>query len=262
MTPAQILHTFARRTCIDRFSFWIAEYEPLVLSGQDRDGYYYTDEACNIFPRYNVLRSTLMEIEKIDFDKLPDLPTLFEVLANVGQLGNVELGRERQTLIASEARADELQKFRDTIASFDPTSEESIEPLFYRRVLSESEDERFWEKLDQHWGRGSTEYWYPMSDKTHPTLTFRSLEDVDYEIMISRIEKFLSTLKTSRIFELRENGESFEQEKDGIEFFYNGAEGYWFDNSMAWVVYCSHENTITMGGVIAHVLDGFPQTIW
>ncbi len=40
------------------------------------------------------------------------------------------------------------------------------------------------------------------------------------------------------------------------DYFWNG-EAYWFDDSLNWVVYKSHEGTITFGGewLINHVKD-------
>ncbi|MEL7128458.1 MAG: hypothetical protein AAGK23_02835 [Pseudomonadota bacterium] len=77
--------------------------------------------------------------------------------------------------------------------------------------------------------------------------------------MTSKINSFLSDLQIPRILELREFDESFEIDTEAVDFSYNGAEGYWFDKSMDWIVYCSHEQTVTMGGIIAALLNDFPE---
>ncbi|MEL7128459.1 MAG: hypothetical protein AAGK23_02840 [Pseudomonadota bacterium] len=152
MTPAQRLHTFARRVCMKRHSLWCKEYEPLVLSGKDRDGYYYTDEACEIFPRYNVAQSALVDIEKLNFDNLPNLEELRQLLGNVWCLQKTDFERLTQTQIAARAEADELEKLRHSILEFARAPEKDVQPLFYRRVLSENEAEDYWSELKKALG--------------------------------------------------------------------------------------------------------------
>jgi hypothetical protein len=33
-------------------------------------------------------------------------------------------------------------------------------------------------------------------------------------------------------------------------FWYNGEEGFWFDKSFDWLIYSSHESSITLAGLI------------
>ena len=52
----------------------------------------------------------------------------------------------------------------------------------------------------------------------------------------------------TRLLELREWGESAELDLEIASFLYNGAEGFWTTPDVAWMVYASHESSITFGG--------------
>lgn len=57
-----------------------------------------------------------------------------------------------------------------------------------------------------------------------------------------------------RVFEIREHGECYQLDLALAEFRYGpGLEGYWFDETDDWVVYCSHEHSLTLAGSIAEV---------
>lgn len=53
---------------------------------------------------------------------------------------------------------------------------------------------------------------------------------------------------TRRVWELREHGAQYECDLELFEPVYTGAEGYWSAAPFDWVVYASHENSITVGG--------------
>ncbi|MBP1961185.1 hypothetical protein [Paenibacillus aceris] len=57
-------------------------------------------------------------------------------------------------------------------------------------------------------------------------------------------------IDSENIYEIREWSNLGHQVK--FEFFepnYDGdGEGFWFTDEMNWIIYCSHENSITFGG--------------
>ena len=53
------------------------------------------------------------------------------------------------------------------------------------------------------------------------------------------------------MWELREYGAEYECDVALFEPIYNGAEGYWSSPSLDWIVYASHESSITIGGWLA-----------
>ena len=48
--------------------------------------------------------------------------------------------------------------------------------------------------------------------------------------------------------------------------YYNGAEGYWCSQDMDWIVYASHESSITIGGwlldEVERVWPNWKERIW
>ena len=50
------------------------------------------------------------------------------------------------------------------------------------------------------------------------------------------------------LYELREHGDGRELALELAEFAYDGAEGFWTNVECNWMVYASHEQSITFGG--------------
>lgn len=64
-----------------------------------------------------------------------------------------------------------------------------------------------------------------------------------------------------RVLELREDGPGYELDLSESHFTYNGAEGCWTIGSIEWLVYASHESSITFGGpwLIERMRRVFPE---
>lgn len=55
--------------------------------------------------------------------------------------------------------------------------------------------------------------------------------------------------KIGRVYELREYGDqNYLLSVECWEPFYNGAEGFWVSDTMDWILYASHESSVTTGG--------------
>jgi hypothetical protein len=64
----------------------------------------------------------------------------------------------------------------------------------------------------------------------------------------SVLRRALAALGTARAWELREYGGDYEMDLDILEPMYDGAEGFWTDASYSWLIYASHESSITVAG--------------
>ena len=62
------------------------------------------------------------------------------------------------------------------------------------------------------------------------------------------IREVLSAHGIQRLIELREFDESFERDLADTELSYDLSEGFWTSGSMQWMIYASHEASITFGG--------------
>ncbi len=85
------------------------------------------------------------------------------------------------------------------------------------------------------------------------------LDAIDEAKLQMPLREFMSESGDTRIFKLRDFGpESFLLDVGVDDFFYNGAEGNWISEPNEWIIYCSHEGTMTLGGSIADVAkNGF-----
>ena len=221
---------------------------PLVESRTDRAGYSYTDEAYAIFPRYILDEAVLEQVETFDFDALPDVETLRAELVEIARTaGNQTAANDIQRRAAGEERAALVEAF----AGCD-LSKLSNDPMPYRRVLSTSEATRVREQAAVAWGVGDGVL-YPMCERTHPSFVAFDLKYSDSKEFQADIMRFIAEQGVERVFEIREHGPSFESEPAAEDFAYNGAEGFWIPRSAEWIVYCSHEASITFGGSIAEM---------
>lgn len=251
MSPAEALHTFARRYCADRFRRWTEEYSRLADAGRERLGSDYTQEAYGIFPRYNVLRAILLDVEELDSESLPPLDQLRELLLTAGLNAKTLFTGQHQNPIAQQAETNERELFIEALDA--PSAVPFQEPLPYRRVLGSSEVWLLRERLKTTWGAPNG-YWYPLGPKTHASLVALEIDNIDEPNLQDRIREFLRYAGIRRVYELRESGrENYCLDAGAAVFYYNGDEGFWTSDSNDWVVYCSHEQTITLGGAIARV---------
>lgn len=253
MNTAFQLHNAARRYCIDQHAHWCSAYDKLNEKGKGRIGSGYTNEALNTFPRYNVLSAILNEIERFDGDKLPEYSELAELLVIAGQLAESLFTKSPTSEIEAAAIQEERDKFVEAVRGFTPTSIAAVLPLPYRRVLSASEVASFWDRTKARWGADGS-YFYPLGGRTD--LSLRAFDSSAFEQMLppQRLRTMVRSWGLERVYELREYGVNYLMSIDCWEPSYNGAEGYWFVDSLDWIMYASHEGSITTGGTLTQAV--------
>ena len=242
---------------MDRYNDWSEKYAAIAKNGNDRRGIEYTDEAYATFPRYNVLSAILLGIEKLDFDCLPPLAELKELLEILAQTSQTIFTENLGNEIAVAVDQEERDLFCGAIQQAEKNKLSNIEPLFYRRVLDAEEVKKLWQGIEKNWGADGS-YWYPLDSKTHPSLIAYNLNDIDEAALQKNMHDYIANTDINRVFELREYGdENYLVDLGAEDFCYSGAEGFWISAKNDWIVYCSHENTITLGGSIVEAAKGF-----
>jgi hypothetical protein len=76
------------------------------------------------------------------------------------------------------------------------------------------------------------------------------------------LRELLTRRRINRIWEMREHsGDEYELELALFRPHYNGAEGYWTSAESDWLVYASHESSITLAGewLVAGFRDVVPD---
>jgi hypothetical protein len=119
----------------------------------------------------------------------------------------------------------------------------------YRHDLSRVEYDYIWSQIQVHWGP-IYDCWYPLTGEECPvdTIAFKS-DEFNQHVVLSDFHRILSIHGISWLWELREDysGEEIIYEKFLPD--YTGNERYWTSSELDWLVYASHENSITIAGV-------------
>ncbi|MBW3543251.1 MAG: hypothetical protein KY476_23600 [Planctomycetes bacterium] len=249
MEAAVGVHTAARRYCLEQYSLWAGRYAEIVRRGRDRerDGYHYTPEALAMFPRYNVLNAIRVELERIDPAELRDFEAAKERVARAGETANDEFTREPIGAIDQWATAEERAAFCGYVRGLSPADLGAVEPLPFRRVLAAEESEAVWARLRERW-QIPAGYWYPLADCSVPGVAAFDSAAFSEGAPSRRLQGILEQRGVGRMWELREYGPEYEQEVSLFDPHYNGAEGYWSSAALDWIVYASHESSVTVGG--------------
>jgi hypothetical protein len=225
----------------------------LVQAGGDRQGANYSPDAYAIFPRYNMLHAILLQVEALDYDHLPDFATLRNFLMAAALRADTVFTKDPSHPIQRAAQEEESALFSEAIRAVAVDGGNTPAPLPYRRVLNSVEVSKIRASLASSWGVTTT-YWYPLGAKTHSSLVAFDLDAIDEAGLQQGIRDFFRTRQIERIFELREFGpENYFLEAQAGDLNYSGAEGYWVSSANDWIVYCSHERTITLGGSIVEI---------
>jgi hypothetical protein len=256
------LHTAARRYCMDRYNYWQEKYTLLANDGRCADVYRYSDEALNIFPRYNLLKAVLIEIERFTPQDISSLIEARELIGYAGSITNSMGAKNTKTSIETRAVEEERNKFNDFIHSISLDELLEIEPLFFRRVISKIESQHLWAEIVEIWGIDKPHgVMYPNNDNNPKNAVFLEEDRFKKEVGTKILHSVLTGRGIKRIWELSEFGEDeYELETNVFEPYYDGAERYWFTSEMDWIIYASHEKTITFNGWIIDAVQKVLQS--
>jgi hypothetical protein len=262
LEPVEALHTAARRYCEDRAAEWRGrsfdlerdeERERRRIGAPEPVEYGYSPEMLATFPRYNVLYAIQTAVEAFTPADLGPLHEARELLAEAGATADSIFTREPNGDIERRAMGEERELFRRYVLSIREDELAEVEPLPFRRTLTEEESASLWHELERRWGVKG--YWYPIDraqDAPPPAHTVAFDSDPFHGEELERLLRdVLSSLGVVRVWELREQlGTDMDKEIElGIlEPVYTGEEGFWTDGSFDWLVYASHEGSVTVAG--------------
>jgi hypothetical protein len=256
MNESLSLHTAARRYCLQQFTYWCERYSEIVRKEADRqcDGYHYTAEALATFPRYIILKAIRVEIERIDPTELGDLESTRALLILAGEIAEDAFTRSIDE-IAQRAMGEECEAFCRYIGEFTVANLNEVEALPFRRVLTDEESKAIWSGLRGRW-QISDHYWYPLAACTLPDVVAFKARAFEEAMPHQRLQGILAARGIERVWELREYGPEYEEDVSLFEPFYNGAEGYWSSGDLDWLLYASHESSVTIAGWLLLSLKG------
>jgi hypothetical protein len=256
MDEKTALHTAARRYCQERFSYWIQIYEELQrkenwqVQKLFEPGWDYSDEAYRTFPRYRIAKNTQVEIERLIVASSTSLSQMRTHLIGASEKAEAQLHAELNNTMARKVLREEAEDYRVYLEVLTPPDLASVEALPFRRVLNEEESKRLRGELAKTWGIDGS-YWFPLKEGPVPSNALAIHTDYFQEIRGGAIlREALQTRGISRVFQLHEFGDpEYEIELGIFEPSYrDGGEQYSTSEQTGWMVYASHESSITICG--------------
>jgi hypothetical protein len=236
------LHTAARRFALDGHARWTAHYQATGASERPD-----SVEALAIFPRYLVHEAMLWALEAEDVPH--ELPKARERLADAVLSAHSVMTRNLRGTVELQAMAEERHALERFIRTVPEGELARVVPLPFRRVLTVHERVEVEQALAEIWGIADG-YWYPLEESQRTDVLAFEATEFHSSVGAPRLRSILHEISAGHLFELPEFSEfpAYEQDLEVCDFRYTGAEGYWFDRDMAWIVYASHEDSITFGG--------------
>jgi len=244
MTEELALHTAARRYCEEQSAYWHTCYAKL---GSHIDHSGYTTEEKNTFPRYNVLEAILVDVERLRPESFTSSEDAREMLILAGRVGESMFTQPPNGRVQERAMREERELFCAYISSLDTDALGQVEAMPSRRALTQEESQSIWERVKLRWGMTGG-YWYPLQGDAPPDAVAFDADTFETHIPARLFQSILSDHGLQSAFELREYGPEYELELGLVAPAYNGAEGYWTGDELDWLVYASHESTVTVAG--------------
>lgn len=245
MTPIDAIHTFARHYCIDQFKLW-AERED-ILSRDFRGA-----KSEPIYPHRLALEAILEEVERKSPVNFAAASEIVEWLLLVGQTAESfsTITPIHQTGSAKQMIDEERIKFCDALRQFIEKENWSVVPLPYRRTLDELESRIIWNRMIERWDI-SGECWYPLREVNVPDRMLAMSASVFLDGgRLQTLHLLLAAQGVDRVWEVWEcvDDRATEIELALFKPFCSFSEGYWTSENMDWLIYASHESSVTLAG--------------
>lgn len=238
------LHLAARRYCEDNSRRWAEAYGELRATRGGGGALVYSDDDYRTFPRYNVLNAILEAIETW----VPE------------EVATVEEARQRLVVAARTAAspftasdhpieratiAEERRGFEQFATTSTAEDWARAEPLPFRRVLAAATAAVLLAAFRERWGT-----WYGGHGDRDDVPPFVTLHVEAWAALPLRpaVEAALAELGCQRVIELREDGRGQEIDATAATLAYRGDEAIWLVPGGDWMIYASHESSITFGG--------------
>lgn len=126
--------------------------------------------------------------------------------------------------------------------------------------LSDAARDAFWKRASKVWDIKHV-HWHPLEATSRSDVAAFKASVFHEAVGAGRLRTLLAEHGVWRVVETREFIELPTRGLDlsDVDFEYDGAEGYWCDERLDWLVYASHEDTISLGG--AWLIDAVKK-IW
>ncbi len=163
--------------------------------------------------------------------------------------------------------ASERKRFNKYVASLSQRALAKVKPLPYLRVLADAEWKEHCAAIERLWSVKG--HWYPLSGNNPPPHVLPFHTDYFDQEKVDLLRGILMDRRQHRVLSLRWSI-GFEIELDSFEpsykwsvgsrFLYGaGEEAFWTNPACDFLVYASHENSITIAG--AWLVEAFERAM-
>jgi hypothetical protein len=267
MDEQTALHTAARRYCMERAPGLDPRQEEHWYRDrrwtQDQARFFTLVAARGTGAQLSVLGDILFRIEQTIPNHFTGIDTLRTFLIEMGRIV-----ADKQTtspdLDFEAEKEKERALFCRYIENLSVDDLHAVAPLPYRRVLGVPEQERIWQRLKQQWGLTPQLHWYPLSASIPPAHVVALQEDwFAQRVPPDVLRQILMQRRVRRVWELREAG-SFPQYETDVALLVpwgGGGEHCWTSEKVDWILYTSHEQSVTIGGkwLLNLIKQAWPQ---
>jgi hypothetical protein len=223
------------------------------------------------FPRYNVLKAIREAIESSipqDFRSSDELTVFLLSTAQSANDPSTKSGGHPNTA-SNETHDRAIQEERDLFCGFIEEVSEAqlsgVKPLPYRRSLTMGESETLRARLKERWDWDGAN-WYPdAANEVRGYLLALQERHFHTEVSHLTLQAILRRHGMNHLFVIRGEGPDLEIAIELMDLNESGA--FWVSGELDWVVYVSHESSITFGGdwLIQEMKEAWPtweRRIW
>jgi hypothetical protein len=213
---------------------------------------------------WGILAAILVEIERRDADAFGDVPATRAYLLAAGQRArdlNREVSRKggEVRVTSSEpawgpeglaAREEARTSYLDHVARLPPEEAAGVPAVPYRRVPSESKRQKIGRELSERWHVDPLHhYWHPLRGEETPADVL-AMQDWYFhrDVGVAILQGVLLRHGVTRVWQINELRLPPEYELHPSLCEFRGSETYWSSRGLDWLVYTSHEASITFAG--------------
>jgi hypothetical protein len=153
--------------------------------------------------------------------------------------------------MTASAIAAEWAAIRDHVASLTTDGIHAVGHVPTRFVLPERQRARVWRRLAEVWdARPGNHYWYPLLNACPPGVIAFQADWFDVDVGARAVQELLRRHGVSRVWLMNEFQEHANYELSPLLCHFGGrvGEAYWTSPQLDWLVYVSHESSVTVAG--------------
>jgi hypothetical protein len=177
-------------------------------------------------------------------------PTLDDLRSQLVEICRANSSARNASL--EQAITEERERFTTYLERLTADDLHRVSAVPPERDLTPRESDRIWTRLGKHWGVERGKVWYPLVWPAPPSpppnvLSFEAAWFA-WNVPLVTLRSILKSCRVRRVWEVTESGFPDAKELDLAVFIPAGTETFWSSEKMDWMIYSSHESSVTVCG--------------